>query len=189
MSYYVYFVATLPGLTYGRKAPFATAAFLERAAEMLPEADVAALAALADDALPCAHPWVEEWRGFRRALGNALVLARADKLGTDPAPHLRGADPRDVSFKATAGELVRLADPEEAERGLDRVLWQALDERASLHHFDFAVVATYFVKLLLLERWERLDEALGRQRLLTAVAGSVTRSTDIQATDIQAAPE
>lgn len=177
MSFYPYFVATLPSLALGRRAPFGAAEFIARASDWLPGQEIEALNAIADPAQPSAHPWVTDWRAFQLSLRNALAAARAERLGIDAGPWLReGGEHRGIGWRAIAGELVRIDQPEEAERALDQLCWQAAEERAANHVFDFAVIAAYLVHLTILERWQQFDTELGQQRLQAAVAGSVNNT-------------
>jgi hypothetical protein len=49
----------------------------------------------------------------------------------------------------------------DAEKVLDEIRWKALDDLATGHYFDLAVLITYAYKLLILERWENVRSADG----------------------------
>ena len=49
------------------------------------------------------------------------------------------------------------------ERGLDDFYWKSADELTVLDVFDLDVILAFVVKLKLVERWLRLDEATGRE--------------------------
>jgi hypothetical protein len=49
----------------------------------------------------------------------------------------------------------------DAEKTLDEIRWKALEEFATGHYFDLAVLVTYAYKLLILQRWENIRSAHG----------------------------
>ena len=49
------------------------------------------------------------------------------------------------------------------ERGLDDFYWKAVDTLTVMDVFDLDVILAFVVKLKLVERWLRLDEATGRE--------------------------
>lgn len=49
------------------------------------------------------------------------------------------------------------------ERGLDDFYWKAVDTITVMDYFDLDAILAFVVKLKLVERWLRLDEATGRE--------------------------
>ena len=48
------------------------------------------------------------------------------------------------------------------ERGLDDFYWKVVDELTVMDVFDLNIILAFVVKLKMVERWIRLDEATGR---------------------------
>ena len=49
------------------------------------------------------------------------------------------------------------------ERGLDKLLWDKADDLTRMHLFDMDVILAVAAKLLITERWNRLDPETGRE--------------------------
>ena len=49
------------------------------------------------------------------------------------------------------------------EKGIDDLYWAKADELAVFHYFDLTVILSFIVKLKLIDRWMKLDEATGRE--------------------------
>ena len=59
--------------------------------------------------------------------------------------------------------LLRTDDILGRERALDDFYWKTVDAITVLDYFDLDVVLAFVVKLKMVERWLRLDEATGRE--------------------------
>jgi len=51
------------------------------------------------------------------------------------------------------------------EKGLDNIRWEMLSELTEFHYFDIETVAAFTQKLLIAERWMKLDPVEGRAKL------------------------
>lgn len=49
------------------------------------------------------------------------------------------------------------------EKGLDRLLWDKADELTRMHLFDLDVILAVVVKVMITDRWNKLDPATGRE--------------------------
>ena len=49
------------------------------------------------------------------------------------------------------------------ERGLDRLLWDKAEELVHMHLFDMDVILSVVARLLITDRWNRLDPETGRE--------------------------
>lgn len=49
------------------------------------------------------------------------------------------------------------------ERGLDDLMWKKAEELTLLHIFDLDIILSFVVRLKIIHRWLRLDEAAGRE--------------------------
>ena len=74
-------------------------------------------------------------------------------------------DGEDAEFeqKAEVEALLRTDDILGRERALDDFYWKTVDALTVLDYFDLDVVLAFVVKLKMVERWLRLDEATGRE--------------------------
>ena len=175
-DFYPYLVASLPLLRFGMKPPFSFAGFLDVCCPLIPEDDGDLLRALPlpADYAGTVHrdPVIRKWVAFDTAVRNELVRVRAGSLHRDPAEYLReggtGSPPQLPPGIAAALQ----SSPLDAERALDEVRWKALDELATGHSFDLAVLITYAYKLLVLERWETIRGADGAALLGQALGSS-----------------
>ena len=176
-SFYTYVVSSLPGLSPGMKPPLGFARFLALCKDLIPDADLALLAALAvGDGIPCAgteNLTLRRWRSFDTMLRNELVQIRASRKKADPAKYLRPDSCPESSYTAhMAINAYRKPSVLEAERSLDADRWRQLDELAAGHYFDLDTLVIYALKLLMLERWDKVNAANGRHLLEGALAGA-----------------
>ena len=58
---------------------------------------------------------------------------------------------------------MELEDLVERERRLDLMLWDFLEEAVKFEYFSFERVLSYMLRLMLLERWERMSPETGRR--------------------------
>ena len=65
--------------------------------------------------------------------------------------------------KAEVEAILENSDILARERGLDDFYWKAADQITVLDVFDLDLILAFVVKLKLVERWLRLDEATGRE--------------------------
>lgn len=83
--------------------------------------------------------------------------------GTDiliPDPE---AEPVEFEQKPEVDAILEGGDILARERGLDDFYWKTADTLTVLDVFDLDIILAFVVKLKLVERWLRLDEATGRE--------------------------
>lgn len=103
---------------------------------------------------------LRKWVGFETMLRNELVSVRAARRKVDPAKHLREDGCPDSVYAAhLAINAYRKPSIIDAEKALDLDRWQYLDELAIGHYFDIDSVIIYACKLLILEKWDRIQSA------------------------------
>ena len=83
--------------------------------------------------------------------------------GTDTLIPDPEAEPADFEQKAEVDAILEIGDILARERGLDDFYWKTADAITVLDVFDLDVILAFVVKLKLVERWLRLDEATGRE--------------------------
>ena len=95
------------------------------------------------------------------------VLERPE--GMDIVPLLGDADETavpscpDYDEKPAVLALLEQDDILARERGLDRLLWEKAEDLTRMHLFDMDVILSVVARLLITERWNRLDPATGRE--------------------------
>lgn len=159
-NYYVYLISSLPMLNFGARPPFSFEGFLARCEELIPQKDLKAL-----KAIPSAAPAqlkaavLKKIQGFDTILRNELVRIRAAHKKIDPVKYLRPDGFSGPSIYHIALAAHRNPSPLEGERLLDRERWNFLDELSVGHYFDADFLIIYASKLLILERWERINNS------------------------------
>ena len=174
----VYFIAGLPGLIFGASPPFSFSDYLAKADSFILPADKDILRNLSrggeyicEDNLPEA---LKRWQIFDTALRNELAVLRAGPRRGEPAKYLRPQKEKDYDLERLAVSAYKNSSILEAERFLDEERWRFLEGLAFGHYFDLDFLVIYGLKLLILERWERIiradkvkivEEILGRDSL------------------------
>jgi len=137
--------------------------FLERCTELIPGKDFNLIRqAISTDAYALDSPknnilW--KWREFDLGLRNELARARAARKKINPEKFLRQGPSFDINITHIAQASLRQGSILEAEKYLDLVRWEFLDELAAGHYFDLDFLLVYALKLAILERWTRIGTA------------------------------
>ena len=184
MSYYYYFVATLPALQFSQVPTMSYGEFTERAARYLSSGDTCALeqACLqvpADGKTPSATtvvPLLAQYYRWERTLRNELVRLRSQRLHKSADLYLK---PGDVEWDALRIAQAAFAsdNPLEGELLIERDRWALIDRLATNHFFDMDYLAAYALKLQSLARRHRFEPATGEEGYKT-VYRSVLDSAD-----------
>jgi hypothetical protein len=168
-QYYIYLISSLPMLGFGIKPPFSYQKFLELCEGKVSDED---MDILKKASLSGEYPYkdtrittLERWRIFDTALRNELVRIRAGRLQRDPEKYLRQDGYADPSVARIAVNAHRNPAILEAEKLLDEERWRMLDELCLGHYFDIDFLVIYALKLLMLERWQRIRTADSLQML------------------------
>jgi len=161
-NFYIYFVSTLPALSFGAKPPLTMDKFLESAKGLIPDKDRSLLQDLRDKGIFSYSgniPILRKWQDFNVALNNELVKIRAARKHIDAEKflHTEGRLGYDVSHLVSAAH--RKASPAEGEKALDEERWGLLDELCIGHYFDLEFLVVYMFKLMILERWNKIATA------------------------------
>lgn len=103
---------------------------------------------------------IRKWLVFDTALRNELAKARAAHKHIDLEKYLRPQEEYlDSGLTQLAISSHRNPSILEAEKILDKVRWDALEELEAGHYFDLEKLIIYAYKLKLLRRWERINSA------------------------------
>ena len=95
------------------------------------------------------------------------VLERKEGEGIIPVPGMSEESDTpscpDFDEKPEVMAVLEQDDILAREKGLDRLLWNKADELTRLRLFDMDVILAIVAKLLITERWNRLDPESGRE--------------------------
>lgn len=161
-GYYIYLVSSLSMLHFQAKPPLTLEKFFQQASELLPQEDVRILKACAQKNIyeqPIDQSTLSKWRIFDTALRNEIVKVRSSRKKTDPAKYLRQDGSTEPAISHLALNAHRSPSLLEGERMLDAERWRFLDELSLGHYFDLDFLIVYLLKLLILERWEKIRTA------------------------------
>jgi hypothetical protein len=166
MGYYS-LVSSLPSLQIGDEPPFSTEAYVADCAQWVTERELLSLRKIllaAPDIVPCAL--CQKLHDLETQLRNAVARRRAQKLGVDPSDYLHRHDGFSGTIETLVAEAFSKNDPVELEQGLDRIRWQLTNELVPLDDpFGFERVLAYGIQLKIIERWNRMDHHLGKEKL------------------------
>ncbi len=173
-NFYVYLIASLPSLTFGSKPPLSFDGFLKACAELIPDEDIALLKSIPDGDIASQETdnrMLKKWTGFDNALRNELVKIRALHMKKDPVKYLREDISPDSAYTShLALNAYRKPSPLEGEKALDLDRWMYLEEMSIGHYFDLDILVIYACKLLMLEKWSRIQSAQPQKMLEEVLA-------------------
>lgn len=161
MNDYIYLISSLPMLHFIGKPPSSFEKFITICRGLIPQADLEIIQAsnISGDYLQAEQKTLQAWRDFDTGLRNALVKLRASRKHIPVASHLR----QEIFLGQTIVHLALAAQkniyPLEAEKLLDEARWNFLEEISFGHYFDLDHLIIYAHKLLLLEKWARINTA------------------------------
>lgn len=160
--FYIYLISSLPALQFGMRPPFSWDKFLEYCQRHIPESDIEILKNISitgDYSLETSQPTLKRWYDFDTQLRNELVKARASHKHLEPTKYLREEKFLDSYIAHLAMAAHRNPSILEAEKMLDQERWRALEGFCFGHYFDLDFLIIYALKLLILERWEKINLA------------------------------
>ncbi|MDY6911321.1 MAG: DUF2764 family protein [Chloroflexota bacterium] len=105
------------------------------------------------------------WIKYEVGLRNALATERAKALNLDPQESIITEDlgEEKEDFSAVISEWGSAPDPLEGLRILDSARWRWLGEHDGWFSFEDDELAAYGVRLMLLQRWNRLEKGSSSQ--------------------------
>jgi hypothetical protein len=177
---YEYIIASLPLLSKDGKEMPDTDAILSEIREQLSAKDISTLDLLLSSfdpdkldaefyrkAAKDRNRFIREFFCLDLGIRNTKVEYLNSTLGRPEGTDIVILDPdgEDAEFeqKAEVEALLRTDDILGRERALDDFYWKTVDALTVLDYFDLDVVLAFVVKLKMVERWLRLDEATGRE--------------------------
>ena len=161
-GYYTYLISSLPMLHFGMEPPLPLERFLQLCDGLIADSDIDILKATSVVG-ECGYeefsPTLKKWRAFDITLRNELVKIRAARKRLDPLKYIRGGEYTEPAITHIALHAYRAPSILEAEKILDQERWRFLEWLSVEHYFDIDVLIIYASKLLILERWDRIDTA------------------------------
>ena len=158
--FYGFLSAILPDLVPGQAQEMSVAEFDDMAAEHMSVRDFADMTAY-DPAAKMKRPaFYRKLVLFDDYLNWKVACIRAEKLGisADYPPPDEWFSEVDYALPAAAASN----DPAERENALDQLRWQFIDEQIIGHDLDFEYLCAYRLKLVMLEKHLRRNQADGK---------------------------
>ena len=127
------------------------------------------------EALASGNGFIREWFRFDLNVKNAKVAYLNAALGRKPSQDIMPVDGGTFEEAAELDRILKQGDILSRERGIDDIAWKKVDELTVFHYFDMTVILGFIVKLKIIDRWMKLDEATGREmfrRLVDEVRGT-----------------
>lgn len=171
---YAYVMASLPLLAIGKDIPMSSADFFAYCEPMLSGKDARGLEAVMEGRLEeVSHPGVKRYRAAETQLRGAVARIRAAKIGADPSPFLKSFSGWDSLAEKAAADAMNAANPLDCELILDKYRWHVLEDLAALDSFGMVAVYAYGLRLLIAEKWLKLDESQGEAAVTTIIEDNV----------------
>lgn len=176
-----YLAATLPPLTLKDAPPWTPSDFLFHCQGALSTDDWRELSLIVEDrAGEGGSPFALWWHGLDTQIRNAQARIRAGRMNVDARPYTRLFSGFDVTAEQAVLTAMNASNPLEREYQMDRSRWNALDDRVRDKRFTFEEVAAYAIRLRILSRWARLDEAAGLERIELFITENADKSLELQ---------
>lgn len=106
---------------------------------------------------------LDSWRQFNRQLRNEIAWFRASEMGKEPLDYIRGDRYAESFLVDIVAQAAESSDPLIAERLLDDLRWQYLDDLVRGHYFDLEFLLIYALKLQILERYQIIKSSQGEE--------------------------
>ncbi len=153
-------------LSYEAEPPVTVESFLEECQRLLDARDYTLIYALLtedDPQLKTRNALVHAWVQFNCQFRNELVWFRAGRLNKDPLLFMRGERSSDPSLIDKIHQAVKAANPLEAQKAIDKIIWQFLDELAVGQYFNVEFLCIYGLKLKMLHKNQEYHSSKGHE--------------------------
>lgn len=167
-SEYYYLAASLPMLDFTMTPAISYENFLQLCREQLTEQDMGIIFSATIEPVPSIKDSCEllkKYREFDTQLRNEVVVVRAAKKEKDKFNYIKG----DYYTNPFLAHYVHAAfgqdSPLEAEKMLERIRWDAIEDLKIGHYFDVDYLVAYALELQILERWKKIDKEEGKNIL------------------------
>jgi hypothetical protein len=175
MAYYS-LVASLPNLEIGDEPPFTTEAYVDNASQWVTERESEILRKVLlkePEIMPC--PLCKIIYDLESQIRNAVARQRGQKLGVDFKEYLQPHDGFVGEIEAFVKDAFAQSDPVELEQHLDRGRWNLAEELVGQNPFGFEKVLAYGIQLKIVERWNRMDVSLGKEKIEAVITANTEK--------------
>lgn len=163
---YYYLSASLPTLNFTQSPPLTLETFLAECEKLMaPDDHQKMLRALSGEE-PKGRVGTDvygRWISFNRDFKNEMAYFRAKRAGKDPSKYVRGERNAGSSLIDAVLRASKAEDPLSAERILDQVRFEFLEQLAMGQFMNFEYLLTYGLKLKMMTRYARIGSPLGQE--------------------------
>ncbi len=181
MNNYYYFASSLPLLSLDGKLPFSSIDFLADCQRLVSASDYVLIENLLSEgsaAIETSNQFYNQWKESVRKFRNELVFYRSVKMQKDPSAYVRGMRYSEPYFSEVIDQAAKSSNPMTAEKMMDFVQWQFLDEMCVCHYFDFEFIMCYGLKLKILERYNEFNSSKGKDFLEKLTEEIISKSRE-----------
>jgi len=162
-AYYTYLISSLPTLSFVSRPPFSLEDLFTKCKGLIPEIEIELLRSACYKGTtflnPAATGILGKWANFEILLRNELARLRARRKKVDVLKFIRLPDDSEAYISHIAMIAYRSTSIMEAERILDQARWDFLESLSLGHYFDFDFLMVYLLKLKILDRWDKVQQA------------------------------
>ncbi|MEA2067708.1 MAG: DUF2764 family protein [Verrucomicrobiota bacterium] len=181
MAYYS-LVASLPNLQIGDDAPVSTEEYIDNCAQWVAERESSILkSVLLNEPIAAPCPLCQAWNNIETQLRNAVARHRGQKTGIDFKEYLQPHDGFSGTIETLVADAFSRADPVELEEALDRARWKLAEELVGQDPFGFGKVLAYGIQLKIVERWNRMDVGVGKEKIEAVIAANTEKEETAEA--------
>ena len=169
-----YFLASLPALSFGAQPPLDLDALFAAADGKVPADAIECARSLTAGGIGDDGAFAAAWRDSETQLRNAVALARAERLGKDPADArkwLRRHSGWSVELETGVTAAFAQPDPLARHLALQRLRWDRAGALAGLSPFSVEAFLAYALRLSILVELAAGADADAGLRKLNAAAG------------------
>ena len=181
MAYYS-LVASLPNLRIGDEPPYSVEDYVDDCAQWVTERETEILkAVLLNEPIAAPCPRCKSWHNIESQLRNAVAKHRGQKLGVDFKEYLQPHDGFSGEIEDLVSDAFTRNDPVELEEELDRTRWKMADSLIGEDPFGFGKVLAYGIQLKIVERWNRMDVSVGKEKIEAVITANTEKEETAEA--------
>ncbi len=183
MAYYS-LVASLPNLQIGDEPPFSTEEYIGNCSQWVTARETEILkAVLLNEPIASPCPLCKTWHNMETQLRNAVARLRGQKLGVDFKGYLQPHDGFSGTIESMVTDAFTSQDPVELEEELDRARWTLAEELVGQDPFGFSKVLAYGIQLKIVERWNRMDVSVGKEKIEAVITANTEQEKQPDASE------
>lgn len=163
---YYYLSASLPTLIFNQSPPLSLESFISQCEQQMAADDFRKMQQALTNQQPKDPVPTDiygRWIAFNRGFKNEMAYFRAKRAGKDPQKYLRGERKPYPQFTDAIAHAAKAEDPLSAERILDEVRFEYLEQLAAGQFMNFEYLLTYGLKLKMMTRYARIGSPLGEE--------------------------